>query len=164
VYYRALIDEYRGRSNAAALPADEAAMKAGLSEVERKVLFLLIEGETRRDISRRLKLTAAEVSSRITAIRGKLVRLDDPDPAVSAVADAFKLSRRETEMLRCLRRGMTNAAIAAELFISEGTVKVHVHNLLKKLDLEKRRDVAAWAEAFLDTGEMGEDTGPKGPD
>jgi len=47
-----------------------------------------------------------------------------------------------------LREGMTNQKIAEELFISEATVKVHVHNLLRKLNVERRQQLAAWEESF----------------
>ena len=42
------------------------------------------------------------------------------------------LSAREQEVLRCLLEGGTNAEIAQKLFVSESTVKFHVHNLLQK--------------------------------
>ncbi|MDP1605234.1 MAG: two-component system response regulator NarL, partial [Rhodocyclaceae bacterium] len=43
------------------------------------------------------------------------------------------LTERETAILKCLAVGMSNKLIARELDIMEGTVKVHVRNLLKKL-------------------------------
>ena len=148
LYYRTIIEEYRSRLKNGELSTSEAIQEAGLSEAEQKVVLLLIEGETRRDISRRLNLPAAEVNSLITAIRDKLVHLEDPDPIIAAATKKYKLTRRETTMLRCLREGMTNQQIAADLFISEGTVKIHVHNLLRKLNVEKRQYLAAWEESF----------------
>ena len=149
LYYRTIIEEYRSRLKNGELSTDEAIQEAGLSEAEQKVVLLLMEGETRRDISRRLNLSAAEVNNLIAAIRDKLVHLEDPDPLIAAATKKFNLTRRETTMLRCLREGMTNQKIAEELFISEGTVKIHVHNLLKKLNVERRQQLAAWEESFL---------------
>lgn len=48
------------------------------------------------------------------------------------------LTQREREVWRLVAQGMTNASIAAALFLSEHTVKFHVHNLLRKLELKTR--------------------------
>jgi LuxR family maltose regulon positive regulatory protein len=48
------------------------------------------------------------------------------------------LTRREGEVLELLSHGMSNAAIAARLVISESTVKVHVHHILEKLGVQTR--------------------------
>jgi DNA-binding NarL/FixJ family response regulator len=55
------------------------------------------------------------------------------------------LTRRELEVLRELAAGHSNLEIAKRLFISENTVKYHVHSILEKLGLSDRRDAAAYA-------------------
>jgi len=52
------------------------------------------------------------------------------------------LSAREREIVRKVARGLKNRAIAAELSISEGTVKVHLHNVYEKLDVGTRLELA----------------------
>jgi two-component system, NarL family, response regulator LiaR len=55
------------------------------------------------------------------------------------------LTERELEVLRLVARGMSNQAIANELFISDKTVKTHVSSLLSKLNLEDRTQLAIYA-------------------
>ncbi|GEN22386.1 two-component system response regulator NarL [Halomonas cupida] len=55
------------------------------------------------------------------------------------------LTARERDILRTLARGLSNKMIARELDIAEGTVKVHVKHLFKKLDLRSRVEAAVWA-------------------
>lgn len=52
------------------------------------------------------------------------------------------LSPREQDMLACLARGMTNAEIARELYISIGTVKSHLSSLFAKLGVSNRTQAA----------------------
>jgi len=56
-----------------------------------------------------------------------------------------KLTQREIEILKHIAAGKSNKAIANALSITEGTVKVHVKNLLKKLELKTRVEAAVWA-------------------
>ena len=55
------------------------------------------------------------------------------------------LSDRELEVLRLIADGLSNAAIAAKLFISEKTVKGHVSNILSKLHMMDRTQAAVYA-------------------
>jgi len=54
------------------------------------------------------------------------------------------LTKRELEVLRLVADGLSNKEIATTLFITEGTVKNHVHNALEKLQLENRTQAAAY--------------------
>lgn len=55
------------------------------------------------------------------------------------------LSDRETEILSCLVNGHSNKAIANRLQITEGTVKVHLKGVLKKIHAQNRTQAAIWA-------------------
>jgi two-component system, NarL family, nitrate/nitrite response regulator NarL len=54
------------------------------------------------------------------------------------------LTSREYEILKLIAKGLSNKLIARELDISDGTVKVHVKHLLKKLNLKSRVEAAVW--------------------
>ena len=54
------------------------------------------------------------------------------------------LTSREYDILKLIAKGMSNKLIARELDISDGTVKVHVKHLLKKLGLNSRVEAAVW--------------------
>jgi len=56
-----------------------------------------------------------------------------------------KLSPREMDILREIEAGATNLEIAEHLFLSVNTVKHHIRNILSKLELKNRREVASLA-------------------
>lgn len=80
------------------------------------------------------------------AIAGKLLtefrRRPWREPSETA---GWDLTSRELEVLQLVAEGLGNAEIAARLFIVEGTVKNHLHNILEKLHLENRVQAAAYA-------------------
>jgi len=78
------------------------------------------------------------------AIRQKLNLMNNPDPVISAIVAEYKLTKRETDMIKYLRDGFSIEQIAAESFITEDTVRYHIRNLLKKLDVDKRQEIAIW--------------------
>jgi two-component system nitrate/nitrite response regulator NarL len=72
-----------------------------------------------------------------------VVAIKDDD--VPASAGKAGLTEREQQILDLIAVGLSNKVIASELEISEGTVKVHVKHLLKKLRLHSRVEAAVWA-------------------
>ncbi len=75
--------------------------------------------------------------------RRVLTRYAAAPAAVTVVPQV--LTERELDTLRCLARGLTNAEIAAELYVSTETVKTHVSNILSKLGLRDRVAAVIWA-------------------
>ena len=71
-----------------------------------------------------------------------LAGLDDAAPAPAATATLLlePLSDRELTVLRFLPTMMSNAEIAAEMFVSVNTVKTHLKHVYRKLDVTDRRD------------------------
>jgi DNA-binding NarL/FixJ family response regulator len=85
-------------------------------------------------------LLAPSVTRRLIA---DLSRHGHAVPAL--VARLAELTERERDTLRELARGLSNAEIAAALFLSEHTVKTHVSNLLGKLGLRDRAQAVVFA-------------------
>jgi len=79
------------------------------------------------------------------AVAGKLfahISHSTPPPDTS-IAD--ELSERERDVLRLLAKGMSNAEIAAQLFLSQGTVRNYVSSIFAKLDISDRTQAAVIA-------------------
>lgn len=55
------------------------------------------------------------------------------------------LTHREMDVIKAVAKGLSNQEIAKQLFISENTVKYHVHSILGKLGLADRRELASFA-------------------
>jgi len=60
-------------------------------------------------------------------------------------ADAT-LTPREFEIVRMVARGLRNRAIAEKLSITEGTVKIHLHNIYQKISIDGRLELAVYAQ------------------
>ena len=78
------------------------------------------------------------VSPRATTILIESMRTEPPD-----MQD--KLTNRELDVLRLMARGRRNEEIAAELVVTEQTVKNHVTNIFRKLDVETRVEAVLYA-------------------
>jgi DNA-binding CsgD family transcriptional regulator len=87
-----------------------------------------------------LDLTPEESSPGVAASLSEPLLTEGRDDR--AVFDGV-LTRRELDVLRLMARGKTNSAVAAELVISEGTVKFHVNNILRKLHAGNRAEAAS---------------------
>jgi DNA-binding NarL/FixJ family response regulator len=61
------------------------------------------------------------------------------DPSIRAIRTA--LSARELQVVRAVAAGLRNRAIAEQLGIAEGTVKLHLHNIYEKLHIDSRLEL-----------------------
>jgi DNA-binding NarL/FixJ family response regulator len=102
------------------------------------------------DLAQAVRLTHAGIYQLAPSVAGKLVG------QLSAGAEGKKhradvppaehdLTERELDVLRLIATGATNREIAAELVVSEGTVKNHVSNILSRLGLRDRVQAALYA-------------------
>jgi two-component system, NarL family, nitrate/nitrite response regulator NarL len=66
-----------------------------------------------------------------------------------ATAAAAGLTEQELRILEKIAAGLSNKLIGRELDIAEGTVKVHVKHILRKLELRSRVEAAVWAVGHL---------------
>jgi len=82
------------------------------------------------------------ISERLTQLLAQALREEAKTPKSGVLVD---LTAREKEILGLIADGMSNRAIGDSLNISEGTVKVHVKHILKKLNLKSRVEAAVWS-------------------
>ena len=94
-------------------------------------------GEAAKDVCRRHGIT----EQTLYAWRAALGR----PPPRNGDGGGSGLTGRELDVVRFVSKGMQNKAIAAELGISEGTVKIHVHHIYAKLGLSNRVELAVYA-------------------
>ncbi|HSX52287.1 MAG TPA: two-component system response regulator NarL [Cellvibrio sp.] len=102
-----------------------------LKDMEPEDMLVQIE----RALSGKMVLSEAVTQILATAIR---------NPTTKDAVGSDSLTQRELEILKLIAKGMSNKVIARELDISDGTVKVHVKHLLKKLHLRSRVEAAVW--------------------
>ena len=92
-----------------------------------------------------VRAAAAGESLISPAVTVRLLRqLSPPAPRPGRVPREA-LSARELDVVRLVARGLTNAEVGAELFISLGTVKAHLGSVQAKLEVRNRVEIAAWA-------------------
>lgn len=73
-----------------------------------------------------------------------------PDEGFHAFIDHYKLTPRETEILKCMAEHKSTAEICEELCISTGTVKTHIHNIYAKVDVNTKSELIKKLISFSD--------------
>jgi len=116
------------------------AMKAGASG-------FLLKDASRDQLAAAVRTVAAGQALLAPAITRRLIEdfCRGPAPGAAAGSAAGHLSERELDVVRAVAEGLSNAGIAARLYLSEATVKSHVARVLAKLDLRDRVQVAVFA-------------------
>ncbi len=115
-----------------------AALRAGADGY----LLKDMEPEDTLDYLRQAAAGKVVISERLTALLAHALRHESSHPSDLNQAG---LTAREDQILKLIAQGLSNKMIARKLDITEGTVKVHVKHLLKKLNLRSRVEVAVWA-------------------
>jgi DNA-binding NarL/FixJ family response regulator len=112
----------------------------------------VLKGVPAEDLQRAVRSVAeggAWLDPAVTARVLAIYRSAAPAPASAtgpgAGADLDALTSREREVLALIGRGKTNGEIAAELFVSEGTVKTHINHVFTKLQLRDRAAAVVFA-------------------
>jgi len=105
--------------------------------------------EELRETYAELRTIAAAVSdqqlrARLANVEQRLAALTTAEPSAQR-SDGIRLSRRETDVLACAALGSTNAQIAAQLGLREGTVKAYLGTAMSKLDASTRHAAVAAA-------------------
>ncbi|HEX6301491.1 MAG TPA: response regulator transcription factor [Acidimicrobiia bacterium] len=97
------------------------------------------------------------------SITRKLIEEFTHRPMAEPAPKLETLTRRERDVLTCLARGLSNAEIAGELFISPATVKSHVASVLTKLELRDRVQAVVYAYEYglADTNTSGGGPSPR---
>lgn len=78
--------------------------------------------------------------------RGLLARTFDRGGKNGEAGETVSLTPREREIIRMVAQGLRNREIGQRLFISEGTVKIHLHNVYDKLGLDGRLELLLYAQ------------------
>ena len=98
------------------------------------------------ELAHAIRLAHAGVTQLDASVAGRLAAaLPAPAPAAGPGTVAAGLSPREIDILRLVARGRTNREIAAQLYLSEGTVKNHISRILTRLALRDRTQAALHA-------------------
>ena len=129
--------------------ADSYCMKNTRFETLLEALKITQEGNSWIDpaIARIVlsRATPADQASQSIPGNGNTVKIHATDPEYSQIIEAYPLTERELEVLQLIVDGFSNAEIASKLYITVGTVKTHVRNILNKLCADDRTQAAVRA-------------------
>jgi DNA-binding NarL/FixJ family response regulator len=135
----------------------------GRNEYVYKALHAGASGFLLKDTPPEELLAAVEIIARGDALLAPAVTravveefVRRPAPPAQRPARLEQLTAREAEVLHLLARGLANAEIAKELYITEATVRTHVAHVLQKLDLRDRIHAVIYA---YETGLIQPDAG-----
>ncbi len=102
----------------------------------------------REDIARAIRAAAAGQAVLDRVVQDRLLASTLQAHPVVRAAPPADLTPREREVLALIGQGLSNRAIAEQLFVSEATVKTHINNLFAKADIRDRADAVRRAMAY----------------
>ena len=105
----------------------------------------LLKGTPRAELVKAIKGTASGATHVDPEVAGKLFSQVAQSSGSQATTVAQDLSERELDVLKLLAQGFTNAEIAAQLYLTKGTVRNYVSAILAKLEVEDRTQAAILA-------------------
>jgi DNA-binding NarL/FixJ family response regulator len=107
----------------------------------------LLKDATREQLTGAVRAAAAGETLLAPAITRRLIEdfCRGPAPGATAATAAGRLSERELDVVRLVAQGLSNAEIAARLYLSETTVKSHIARILAKVGLRDRVQIAVHA-------------------
>jgi DNA-binding NarL/FixJ family response regulator len=107
----------------------------------------VLKGVPAEDLHRAVRVVAGGGAWLDPAVTGRVLAIyrSAAPPRAGQDADLDALTGREREVLAFIGHGKTNAEIAAELFVGEGTIKTHINHLFTKLQLRDRAAAVVFA-------------------
>jgi DNA-binding NarL/FixJ family response regulator len=107
----------------------------------------VLKGVPAEDLHRAVRAVADGGAWLDPAVTGRVLAIyrSAAPPRAVQDADLDALTGREREVLALIGHGKTNAEIAAELFVGEGTIKTHINHLFTKLQLRDRAAAVVFA-------------------
>jgi len=109
----------------------------------------LDEGSELGSLIDRLDLARLGSSPAVPLVRRLQARRKTGDPGRSTLSSpGEQLTRREVSILKRLESGLSNKEIAEAIFLSEGTLKWHLHNVYSKLNVKNRSGAMARARTL----------------
>ena len=130
-----------------------------LRYIEEGAAGYVLEDDSLADLVRKIRYVYANqflvsppiggaLAARLTELKRQVAELRALS-SVQSLQEQAELTIREQEILRLIDRGYNNAQIAETLVIEMGTVKNHVHNILRKLDVQSRKHAVIFARSSL---------------
>jgi DNA-binding NarL/FixJ family response regulator len=105
----------------------------------------ILKGVPAEDLQRAVRVVAEGGAWLDPAVTARVLAIYRSAPPAGRGPGLDTLTSRELEVLTLIGRGKTNAEIATELFVGEGTVKTHINHLFTKLRLRDRAAAVVFA-------------------
>jgi len=126
--------------------ADSYCMKDASTDKLVEALHLTVNGNSWIDpVIARIVLQQTQKATTAANARPDTVAINGLSPEYSHIVETYPLTRRELDVLKLIVDGCSNAVIAEKLYVSVGTVKTHVRNILNKLCVSDRTQIAVRA-------------------